>query len=134
MKNLTFLLLMVPFVVMANPVTDDSGLFQTVFDFFEDMQNFFFVQFPEMVNRWWAWLIIWVTKAKIYALTQSMILAWDIAKQILINLNVMSQIATQVNGLPQDVKQVIVDTGVLDGINLVINAYATRYVMGFMGR
>lgn len=62
---------------------------------------------------------------------QTMKLAWTTAKAIMENFQIASKLASAISVLPQDVKGGLVDLRILDGVNIVLQAYVARYVLRF---
>ena len=133
MKKLIFVLFVfVPFFAFAETYSDTGGFFQMIGDFFNNIWDFFLVDIPELIKRALAYFIVWYSKAKIYALYELMKFSWDVAEIIIEDLGIMSQIAAQMSLLPPDVRQAFVDMRLFDGINLLLNAYMTKFVMNFL--
>jgi len=103
-----------------------------VADSFKDMWGFFFDDVPSVLERWASYAIIWLVKAKLYAYKELMQFSWGVAKVIIQDLNIMSQITANMSLLPQDVRQALVDMRLFDGVNLLFQAYATKFVMNFI--
>jgi len=57
--------------------------------------------------------------------------SWDIAKDIILDLQISQKINTALVGLPVDVRNKLDFFNVTSGLNLVLNALVTRFVMGF---
>lgn len=133
MKKLLFIFLcFVPFLANAGLYTDISGAAQMVGDFFDDVWTFAFEDVPSMFQRLTAWLIVWMVKAKLYFMFEAMQYSWGVAKVIIADLNIMSQITSQMSALPVDVRQALVEMRLFDAINLLFQAYMTKFVMNFL--
>mgnify|MGYP003147467124 FL=1 len=48
------------------------------------------------------------------------------------NFQIASKLASAISVLPQDVKGALVDLRILDGVNIVLQAYVARYVLRFL--
>lgn len=81
----------------------------------------------------YAWLIIKITTAKISYQLFLLEFAWDIAKDILIQLNISEEIKSALTALPTQTVEHLNFFNIINGINLIINAFVTRFVMRFMG-
>ena len=137
---LFFTLLLLPILVFAqdggltpsstSTYQDEAGTSQMIADSFKELWGFFFDDVPTMMQRFFAWAIIRLVKVKIYLQLESMKFAWGVAKVIIQDLNIMSQITAQMSGLPVDVRQALVDMRLIDALNLVFQAYVTKFVMG----
>ncbi len=133
MKKILFLIVIfVPFLAFGDTYQNAAGASQMVADSFGEMWTFFFDDVPSMLQRLTGWLIVWLVKAKIYAQLELIKYSWGVAKVIIQDLNIMSQITSQMSILPQDVKQALVDMRLFDGVNLLFQAYMTRFVMRFL--
>jgi hypothetical protein len=133
MKKLIFILFMfLPCFAYAETYEGIGGFFQMIGDFFDNIWEFFFTDIPNLIQRALAYFIVWATKAKIYAMYEFMKFSWQVAEIIIQDLNIMSQITAQVSLLPPDVRQAFIDMRLFDGINLLLNAYMTKFVMNFI--
>ena len=131
-KSIFILFLFLPFLALGDTYQDVAGTSQMVADSFGDMWDFFFDDVPSMFQRLTAWAVIWLVKAKLYLQLELMQYSWGVAKVIIADLNIMSQITAQMSLLPQDVRQACVDMRFFDGVNLLLNAYMTKFVMNFI--
>lgn len=132
MKKILFVLFLFPFLAFGDTYTDVAGASQMVADSFSDLWTFFFDDVPSMFQRLTGWAIVWMVKAKIYVQLELMKYSWTVAKVIIADLNIMSQITAQMSLLPQDVRQAFVDMRLFDGLNLMFQAYMTKFVMNFI--
>ena len=110
---------------------------QTILDAFSTLQQYFTDIFDrdiypfiikvmaELIKS----LIIASIKFKIYALQFS----WDIAKDLLISLNVSQQITAAWSLLDFKILQLLSFFRIPEGINLLITAATTRFVYRFIG-
>lgn len=127
--SLLLILLLTPYLVFAQEYKDVAGTSQMLADEIADYWTYVFDDIPTMLERFWAWLIVWLVKVKIYTQIELMKFSWNVAKVIIADLNIMSQITANMSLLPQDVRQAFVDMRLFDGINLILNAYVTKFVM-----
>lgn len=129
-KLILFLFLaFLPFFVFSQEYKDAAGTSQMIADSFDELWTFLFTDTPNMIERFMAYLVQKWVEIKLWAYFEFIKLSFNIAKVILADLNVMSTITSQMSLLPQDVRQVLVQTRLVDGINLIVQAYATRFVM-----
>ncbi len=124
--------LFVPFIAMGDTYQDIAGASQMVADSFSEMWTYFFDDVPSMLQRLTGWLVVWLVKAKLFVKLELMQYSWGVAKVIIADLNIMSQITAQMTALPQDVRQALIDMRLFDGINLLFQAWMTRFVMRFL--
>jgi hypothetical protein len=132
-KSLLLLFVFAPFLAFGDTYQDAGGASQMVADSFAEMWDYFFDDVPSMLQRLTAWAIVWYVKAELFVKLELMKYSWGVAKIIIQDLNIMSQITSQMSLLPQDVRQAFVDMRLFDGINLLFQAYMTRFVMRLLG-
>lgn len=106
-----------------------SGFVQDVKDFFSDIWLYLTEAIPAMFYRLGAWLVEGIVYVKVVMMYQSMMFSWNVAKVILEDLQVSSLLMSALGGLPPSLRAFITDCRIVDGINVVLNAYATRFVM-----
>lgn len=91
-------------------------------DFFtEDIYNFFYQVFREIT----AWYVIWVLKAKIAMLS----FAFDVASTIMTNLNLSQHLDYYYSQLDSRTLEYMAFFRLPDAINLLIQAYITRFTL-----
>lgn len=132
MRIIILLLLTIPFVVTAAQYQNTGGAFQMISDYFKTFQDLVFNDVPNMLQRFTAYVIELVIQAKLAAQLYAIEFAWGVAKQLLLNIGIMSEITAQIGALNQDVKQALVDMRLFDGLNIVLTAHMTRYVLGMI--
>lgn len=81
----------------------------------------------------YAWIIIKVMIFKIESQLFLVTFAWDIAKEILTELNISQEVESALSALPAETVQHLNFFNVINGINLILNAFVTRFVMRFLG-
>lgn len=131
-KTLLIIFLFLPFLALGDTYQDVAGASQMVADSFDNMWKYFFDDIPSMFQRLTGWLVVWLVKAKLFIYLELMQYSWGVAKVIIADLNIMSQITAQISLLPQDVRQAFVDMRLFDGANLLFQAYVTKFVMNFL--
>lgn len=133
-KCLILFLFFIPALAFASQTTYDGfgGAAQAMGDFFTDIWAFLDDDVPSFFERALAFIIEKITLIKIAAQIEAMKLAWSVAKAIMENFQVASKITSAVNALPQDVRAAIADMRILDGVNIIIQAYVSRYVLRFL--
>jgi len=118
-----------PYIAYADTYQDAAGTSQMLADNISLFWKFLFDDTPTLWHRFWSWAVKWYVKAKLFAYLEALKFSWIVGKEIIIDLNIMSQITAQISALPQDVRQAFVDMRLFDGLNLLLNAYMTRFVM-----
>lgn len=76
-----------------------------------------------------AWYVVGVVKAKIYLMG----FAWDVAKIVLQNIGLSQFIASTWGSLDNQLVGYLTFFKVPDALNIVIQAYVTRFVLNIMG-
>lgn len=79
----------------------------------------FFVEYAVIIK-----LKIWLSGAEF---------AYGVAKEISNDLNLSSYLMQAVSALPSDLKYVLNLWGIPNCLNIIMNAYLTKFVMNFMG-
>ncbi|MDN3377957.1 MULTISPECIES: DUF2523 family protein [unclassified Pseudoalteromonas] len=134
--KIKFILLTIFFIpFFAFSAVEPSGMAnfaQKVGDFFTDTWAFFDDDVPSFLER----AAIYATeKAVMFAIElkiESIKFAWKVAKAVLENFQVSSKVVSAANSLPQDVKAALVDMRFFDGVAIIIQALATKFVMRFI--
>jgi ABC-type bacteriocin/lantibiotic exporter with double-glycine peptidase domain len=80
-----------------------------------------------------AWVLIKVAVFQLQAQLASLVFAWDVASSIIQQLDITTEIQNALSILPPQVQQNLYFFNVVEGINLVLNAAATRFVMRMLG-
>jgi len=80
-----------------------------------------------------AWVLIKLTVFKLQLELSSLVFAWDIASSIIQQLDITAEIQSALSILPAQVQQNLYFFNVVEGINLILNAAATRFVMRMLG-
>lgn len=121
--------LFIPFLAFSNTYEDIGGASQMVADELGGFWTFFFEDIPSIITDLFKFLMVIALEVKLFIMTHMLLAAWAIAKEMIESFQIMSTITANMNLLPQDVRQVLVDTRLLEGFNLVVQAYVTRFVM-----
>lgn len=101
--------------------------------FFNEILTFIGSGIYDFVTEAFAWIIIKVMIFKIESQLFLMVYAWDVAKEILIQLNISQEIKSALSALPTQTVEHLNFFNIINGINLIINAFMTRFVMRFIG-
>lgn len=119
---------------------DDTSWYSGIFDFFDwiadaiaDFTATFIDGISAFVRRAYAYYIEAAVVIKLYLYVASLELAYGIAQEIANDLNLFGYLSTAISGLPSDVQYIMNLWGIPNAINIVINAYITKFVMNFMG-
>ena len=124
-----FALLFLPFFTFA----DSSGSFFTyVTDAFNNILDFFFVDIPSAIDRFFAWLVKYYIYLKLKAMVFGVELAHEVAVGVLELLELNDVINKSANALPNNVKALVINFGFFDALALVIEAFFTRLAYSVM--
>lgn len=102
-----------------------SDFFSALWGFLDSVP----VLFDDMLVKVGAWIVIAQTKAKILFIG----FAWDVAQEVLSQLDVSSTIETYWGQLDSQVLGVATYLKLPEALNMLINARVTRYVMEVIG-
>lgn len=97
--------------------------------FFQD----FFSEIYSMMVQFSAWIVVkfavsWV-EFKIFMLTFS----WDVAREILINIQFSELISSSFNSLPPMMKGILLYIHFDKGLAIMTQAFVTRFLLNIMG-
>jgi hypothetical protein len=101
-------------------------------EFFNEMYAFITSGIYDFVVEVYAWLIIKITAFQLQAAMASIEFAWDIAREIITQLNISSEMQSALSQLPPDIVDKLNFFNVINGLNLMLNALVTRFVMRFI--
>lgn len=126
--------------VPALAADDSSSWYSFIFDFIDwlkeiiaDFTATFFDGFAALIHRAMAYFIIYSVKVKLYLYLNTLEFAYAIAQEISQTLNLFGYLSEALSFLPSDLKYVMNLWGIPNCLNIIMNAYLTRFVMNFMG-
>ena len=102
-------------------------------DFFEYIADFISSGIYDLLTQFTAYVITQLTVGAITFKIAALSFFWDVAAQILSDLEVGNYISALFGYLPSDFKPVVDYFGIPTAIQTIINAFATRYVLNFVG-
>lgn len=102
-------------------------------EWMSDFFNVFFNDIYQLAVQFAAWIAVklaiqWV-EFKIFILTFS----WDVAKQILINLQFSDLISASFNNLPSQMRGILLYLHVDKGLSILTQAFVTRFLLNMLG-
>lgn len=119
---------------------DDSHWYSFILEFFDwikdiiaDFTATFFDGIAAFIHRAMAYFIIYSVKVKLFLFLQSLEFAYSIAQEISKTLNLFGYLSEALASLPPNIKYMMNLWGIPNCLNIVMNAYVTRFVMNFMG-
>ncbi|MEI4549468.1 DUF2523 family protein [Pseudoalteromonas spongiae] len=131
-KTLLLIMLFLPLFVLADTYTGEQGVAQMHGDFITDLWSYFESDVPNFIQRMYSYYIEYITIGYIAVKIEMVKLSWSVAERILENYDIASRIIAQADSLPQDVKAMLIDIRFFDGLNFIIQAGVSRFVMRFM--
>jgi hypothetical protein len=108
-------------------------MLDTIIDFFNKILDFIQSGLYEFVTAAFGQFIIYTTIALIKFKLYMMVFAWDVAQQILAQLNITQQLNSAWAGIDSKSMQLVSFFRLPDALNIVLTARVTRYVLDFMG-
>jgi len=130
MRNLLFILIMlIPSIALA----DDGSFLDYVGNRINDLHYTITQEIPSVFHRFVAWGIEYYTLAVITVKLQTIEFAYLVAKQIATDINISAYLVSSISQMPSGVRWALQELGFANGLNLLINAYITRFVMNIMG-
>lgn len=101
-------------------------------DFFTQVLNFIGSGIYDLLVQFVAYIISKLSEIMLYLTLKSMVFSWDIARQILVDLQVSNMISSMYSHFDTQVLNVLLWLKIPDFINNLITAYVTRFVMRFI--
>lgn len=131
MRNILVLCLMfIPAVAMA---ADEPSFLDYVSERINDVHYTITEEVPGLFHRFAAWGIEFYTLCVITAKLEMIKFAYLVAKQITTDINLSGYLLSSISQLPSPVRWALDLMGFVNGLNLIINAYVTRFVLSIMG-
>ena len=134
-KFIFLILLFIPSIAFADEVKTYeglAGLASAIGVFFTDIWEFFNSDLPTFIERAMQWILKEATLFMINAQIESMEFAWSVAKSVMESFQISSKITAASSALPPDVQAAVVDMRLFDAVNIIIQAYISRYVLRFL--
>jgi hypothetical protein len=129
MRYFIVVFLMFPSFVMAG----DFAFIDVIGSIWESIWIFISVDIPAFIERVTAYIIKFIVLLKFNMLIHSTEFAYSIAVEVLESLN-MTQIVNQSIGrLDSDIVQTLADIRFFDAVQLIIEAFVTRFILDMMG-
>lgn len=102
-------------------------------EFFNEIMNWLDVGIYDWIKETYAWLVVEITILKLEFQMLAMVFAWDVASEIIQQLDITGEIESAIHRLPSVTIQQLYFFNVIEGVNLALNALVTRFVLRFMG-
>lgn len=130
MRNLILIsFLFMPAVAMAA----DSSFLDYVGDKLNGIHYTITEEVPGLLHRFAAWGVEFYALCVISAKMEMLKFAYLVAKQITTDINISGYLLSSLSDLPSSVRWALNQLGFVNGLNLIINAYITRFVLNLMG-
>ncbi len=107
--------------------------FTDIGQFFERIWDFFQQGIYDLITEWFAAFVIWSTVQMIQFKILMVGFAWDVAQQVLTELNISSFLSSAWGQLNGSVLSAMTFFNIPDAINILISAKTTRFVLNFIG-
>ena len=101
--------------------------------FFNQILDFTNNRIYQFVTEVFGQFVIWATVGLIKFKIMMLVFAWDVAQQIMAELNLSSYINAAFASLDSDLFGFICFFHIPEFVNIVVSALVTRYVLNFMG-
>ncbi len=95
----------------------------------ETVTNFFHTGLFKFIEDFMVWLGSWVVVFVVKAKIQALGFAWAVAKNLLLSLNISTQLQGFMSSLPLTLHSFINLFKIPEAINLIVSAYSTRFVL-----
>lgn len=103
-----------------------------MFEFLENISKFFTDGIYNFFVELWAWFVVKFSVAWIEFQIAAMKFAWDIAKQIVVDLGLAEKVNAAWSGLPAQIYSTAAFFRLPDAFNMILNAGITRFVLRFI--
>lgn len=127
-----FALFLIVFSIPAYAGTTDS-FFDWITQPFYDIWYAITVSFPALITRATAYFVEYSVYIKFVVMLESMSFAYQVAAEIMADLNIAGYLSSAVDGLPSNVKAIMTMWGITNCLNMIIHTWLTAFVMDFMG-
>lgn len=104
-----------------------------MFEFFNDVMWFFTTGIGEWIAATVYYVFEFVTYIVLLVKVTALSLAWGVANQMLIDLNVASYLAAAWSGLDSETLGYMSALKIPQAINIIVNAAATRFILNAVG-
>lgn len=130
MKYVIFAILLLPVPAFAD--TGIGAFFSWIVELGDSFWTLATDTAPSVIERFFAWVIEWAVMIKAYLFYQSIQFSWSVASVILEDIALGSQLNAALGFLPQDIQAALVQMRILDGVEIIIQAFVARFAMDFV--
>ena len=107
-------------------------IFSDIHSFFTIVIDFFYVDIPSFVNRFFAYLVEFIIYMKITILIYSVESAFSVAKLILADVGFIQLVEEFAGKMPSDIRNAAVELKIFQAFNLIVEAYLARFVLSVL--
>ncbi|MFZ4504421.1 MAG: DUF2523 family protein [Methylovulum sp.] len=111
---------------------DIGQFFESLADYLDQFILWFTNGIYEFFSQWFAAFVLWSTLTMIKFQLFMVGFAWDIAQQILVELNISAALSSAWSMLDSNILDALTFFNVPDAINVLMSARVTRYVLTFL--
>ncbi len=104
-----------------------------IVDGFNAILEFISQGFYDIIKAFLARLVVWLTISTIEFKTWALQFAWDIAKQVLIDLNFSTLVQNAFSALDSQIVAVLTFFRIPEVINIIASSAVTKYILRMVG-
>ncbi|MCE2597239.1 hypothetical protein K6Y31_20915 [Motilimonas cestriensis] len=112
---------------------DEVTALEQVMQNLQDIADFFTIGIPDLVSRVIAYAIEFAVYLKVLSFVFMLELATDVAKHIMLDLNLTAHINTAFSSIPPDIGYFLIKFRFPDCVSFLFECYITRFVLNFLG-
>lgn len=107
--------------------------FTDIGEFFQRIWDFFQTGIYDLITEWFAAFLVWSTVHALQFKLMMLVFAWDVAQQVLDQLNIGAALQAAWGQLDNTLLNVLTFFNIPDAINVIVSARMTRFVLNFIG-
>ena len=92
----------------------------------------FFNDLPDKSDSYWERIVVWLLIAYLEAKLYMLEIAYEIASALISAVGISDAINNAWSSVPTDARAVLTYLKIPEGINMIISAYITRFILGLM--
>lgn len=104
-----------------------------VVEFSQSFEDFIKTGVYDLIVKFTAWAVKWLVVASIKAKIAAIAFSWDVAQEILTSLNVSAYLSGMWSSMDSRLIGMLAYLRIPEVINIMLSAFATRFVFRFLG-
>lgn len=100
---------------------------------FVDIHSFFTDGIPYIITRTLAYIVEIGLYVKIQGEIMMIKVGYSVAQQILQDFNISAILQPLMSSLPSSIQWFLFQSGMVDGMNMILHALVTRFALNFLG-